>query len=145
MIRMLNSFLKALAFPAFKVTICLTCLPYDDSKLCGFPYFLWTTAIALLYLYSGLSFMKLLIRSLVSPLVYWINRVNLHLGSSIFFPTHSLNIGIKYIYSIGLPSNGSKSTCTADCSFTNLQNICFILSCSRTSGSFCTSLSLQWR
>ena len=76
-------------------TICITYLLYDDSKVCRFPYCLRKTAIALLYPYSGLSFMKFLIRSFASPLVYWINWVNLPFGSSIFFLTHSLNIDIS--------------------------------------------------
>ena len=132
--------LKAVASPAFKGTICLTSLLYDDSKVCGFPYCLCRNATALLYAYSGLSLMKFLIRSLASLVVYWINHGNLPLASSIFFSTDTLNIDVKYVYSRGVPSNGCKSTCGADCSFTNLRNISVMLFCSPATGSFCIML-----
>ena len=95
----------------------------------------------------GLSFMKFLIRSLTSPLVYWINCVNLTLGSSIFFSSFQsvfLNIDIKCVYSRLFPSNGSKSTCGAECSFTNLHSISMLFF-GPTTGSFCILLSsYQW-
>ena len=70
-----------------------------------------------------------LVRSLVSPLLYWINCVNLPVGSSVYILTDSLNIDIKYVYSRVYPSNGFKSTCGADCSFTNLLNFANLLFC----------------
>ena len=81
--------------------------------------------------------MEFLIRSLASPLVYWINCVNLSLESSIFFLNDSLNVDMKYIYSRGFLSNGSKSTCGADCPSTNF------LCCSPATGYFCALLSSQ--
>ena len=89
--------------------------------------------------------MKFLIRSLASPLIYWINCINLPLGSSIFFSNYSLNIDINYVYSRGFPSNGSKSTCGAYCSFTNLHKISAVLFCGPAAGSFCILLSSQWQ
>ena len=89
--------------------------------------------------------MKFLIRSLASPLVYRINCVNLPLGSSIFFLTNSFNTDIKYVYSREFPSNGSKSTCSVDCSFTNFYNISVTLFCGPVTGSFCSLLSSHWR
>ena len=51
------------------------------------------------------------------------SRINLPLRSSIFFSTDSWNIHMKYVKSNGSPSNGSISTCGADCSRTIFESI----------------------
>ena len=97
-------------------------------------YCFWKSAIAFLWPQSALSFMKFLANSRGSPRMYFISQVSLPLGSSILFLTDSWYIDMKFVNSSGFPSNGSISTCGADCCHNNFDSISAALSSSFTKG-----------